>query len=101
MKVEVHATKNGIEVVCPTSRKNVFVAIDSSWTSWYKELQSELNCAKTHHAVFMLPERTQLRVMVYIAKDRIPRVSTTLLANAVGMFLAEHGDENTRLTIIE
>lgn len=101
MKVEVHATTNGIEVVCPVTHKNVFVSIDDGWEGWHRELQTDLNCAKQHHAVFMLPDRTALRVMVYIAKDRVPRVCTTLLANAVGMYLAEHGDENTQLTVIQ
>lgn len=99
MKVEVHVTTKGIEVVCSDTRLNTFVKIDDNWDDWYKEVQCQLHSAKNNHALFMLPDRSVFRVMCLVASDCRPHVSTGLLSNALGMFLVEHGDEKTQLSI--
>ncbi|QXO09682.1 hypothetical protein pEaSNUABM11_00258 [Erwinia phage pEa_SNUABM_11] len=99
MKVEVHATTKGIEVLCAATRANTFVKIDDNWDDWYRTIKTELAIAKNNQALFMLPDRSAFRVMALVAQDSCPHVSTGLLSNALGMFLVEHGDEKTQLSI--
>jgi hypothetical protein len=99
MKVEVHVTTNGIEVLCPDTRANTFVEIADNWDNWYLTIRKELSVAKSNQALFMLPDRSTFRVMALVATDCCPHVSTGLLSNALGMFLVEHGDEKTQLSI--